>query len=214
MTTASLNIRPECPCAELCGDIPAARASHLYTDLWNEASGRRCVYLMIFSFAQITSSYDYHWALNCKRRGKEAGYRSGVQSLATCCTVRISKPDRAKIYTYIFFFPKPFIRYPGPTQPPVKHVMPFLWANQAIGAWIRPSSADFKNKWRYTSTPPYAFVVRTRTTLLLPLKHVNGSGRGLILGISASTFRYWHKQKKTRIIHSLFRILVLLGHCI
>ena len=32
-----------------------------------------------------------------------------------------------------------------------------------------PSSAEVKNEWRYTSTPPFAFMARTGTVLFAPL---------------------------------------------
>jgi hypothetical protein len=47
--------------------------------------------------------------------------------------VRISKPDRGKIFSF-FFPPKPFIGDLGPTQPPVKQVKLFMPASKAVVA--------------------------------------------------------------------------------
>ena len=43
-------------------------------------------------------------------------------------------------------------------------------------------SAEIKSEWNYTSTPPYAFIVRTRTTLPL-LYTLNYMGPHFISGV-------------------------------
>jgi hypothetical protein len=51
---------------------------------------------------------------------------------------------------------------------------PGLEANSSL-----PYSAEIKSEWNYTSTPPYAFIVQTRTTLPL-LYTLNYMGPGFI----------------------------------
>ena len=75
----------------------------------------------------------------------------------------------------IFLFSKPSLLALGPAYTLVQWIKGVFPGLKAAGTWSLPFTqyiADVKNEWRYNSTPPYAFMVCTETTVLACPKYV------------------------------------------
>jgi hypothetical protein len=68
----------------------------------------------------------------------------------------------------MFLFSKTFRPALGTTQNPTQTVLGTLSLRVRVAHHSPPCSAEVRNVWNYTSTPPHAFIACTWTAVLLP----------------------------------------------
>jgi len=91
-----------------------------------------------------------------------------AEALATQCSVCGVSSAEASTYRRSFCPPKTSTPALGPTHRPVQGVKGLFFSGSIAAVawrWPRPPSADVKNYWSFTSTPPYTVTTCIGTTL-------------------------------------------------